>query len=167
MIKQPTCYENPNKPACIDLVLTKVPRMCQSTCVMEMGLSNFHLMTAIVTRKISKKIRPRVINNRYYRDFSNEAFRVSLVNNLSNEVFVNNDNGLEKFCQTTMNTLNSFSPIKKKNACGNQKNFMTKDLFKGIMTRSRLRNEYLKRKTEDNCFLYIQQRNKCVSFEKN
>ena len=44
------------------------------------------------------KMRPRVINYRSHRDFSNETFRVSLINNLSNEVFVNNDDGLEKFC---------------------------------------------------------------------
>ena len=41
--------------------------------------------------------------------------------------------------------------------------FMTKNLSKEIMTRSRLRNKYLKYKTEENCLLYTHQRNKCVS----
>ena len=40
---------------------------------------------------------------------------------------------------------------------------MTKNLSKEIMTRSRLRNKYLKHKTEENRLLYTQQRNKCVS----
>ena len=53
-------------------------------------------MTVTVMRKNFKKIRPRVINCRSYRDFFNETFRASLINNLSNEVFVNDD-GLEKF----------------------------------------------------------------------
>ena len=163
LIKQPTCYKNPNKPTCIDLILTNVPRMFQSTCVLETGLSDFHLMTVTVMRKTFKKMRPRVINYRSYRDFSNETFRVSLINNLSNEVFVNNDDGLQKFCKTTMDTLNSFAPIKKKYARGNQMPFMTKNLSKEIMTRSRLRNKYLKHKTEENRLLYTQQRNKCVS----
>ena len=163
LIKQPTCYKNPNKPTCIDLILTNVPRMFQSTCVLETGLSDFHLMTVTVMRKTFKKMRPRVINYRSYRDFSNERFRVSLMNNLSNEVFVNNDDGLQKFCKTTMDTLNSFAPIKKKYARGNQMPFMTKNLSKEIMTRSRLRNKYLKHKTEENRLLYTQQRNKCVS----
>ena len=160
---QLTCYKNPNKPTCIDLILTNVPRMFQSTCVLETGLSDFHLMTVIVKGKTFKKMRPRVINYRSYRDFSNETFRVSLINNLSNEVFVNNDDGLQKFCKTTMDTLNSFAPIKKKYARGNQMPFMTKNLSKEIMTRSRLRNKYLKHKTEENRLLYTQQRNKCVS----
>ena len=85
------------------------------------------------------------------------------MNNLSNEVFSNNDNGLQKFCKTTMDTLNLFAPTKKKYARGNQMPFMTKDLSKKMMTRSRLRNKYLKDKTEENRLLCTQQRSKCVS----
>ena len=43
-----------------------------------------------------------------------------------------------------MDTLNWFPLIKKKYAPGNQMPFMTKNLSKEIMTRSRLRNKYLK-----------------------
>ena len=62
-----------------------------------------------------------------------------------------------------MDTLNSFAPIKKKYARGNQTPFTTKNLSKKIMTRSRLRNKYLKHKTEKNRLVYTQQRNNCVS----
>ena len=41
--------------------------------------------------------------------------------------------------------------------------FLTKNLSKEIMARSRLRNKYLKYKTEENRLLYNQQRYKCVS----
>ena len=37
LIKEPTSYKNPNKPTCIDLILTNVPRMFQSSCVLETG----------------------------------------------------------------------------------------------------------------------------------
>ena len=107
LIKQPPCYKNPNKPSCIDLILTSVPRTFQSTCVLEAGLPDFHLMKVTVTWKTFKKMRPSVINYRSYRDFSNETFGVSLINNLPNEVFVNNDDGLKKFCKTTMDTLSN------------------------------------------------------------
>ena len=120
LIKQPTWYKHPNKPTYIDLILTNVPRMFQSTYITEAAPSDFHVMKVTVIRKIFKEIRPRVINYRSYRDFSNETFRVSLINNLPNEVFVSNDDGLEKFCKTTMDTLNSFAPIKKKYASSNQ-----------------------------------------------
>ena len=50
----------------------------------------------------------------------NEIFGASLINNLSNKVFANNDDELQKLCKTTMDTLNKFAPIKKKYAGGNQ-----------------------------------------------
>ena len=56
LIKQPTCYKNPIKPSCIDLMLTNFPRMFQSTCVIESGLSHFHLMTVTVLKKTFKKV---------------------------------------------------------------------------------------------------------------
>ena len=120
-------------------------------------------VTVISNKKIRpliyfQKIRPRIIIYRSYRDFSNERFIVSLINN-----FANNDDGLKTFCKTTMNALNSFAFIKKESARDNQMPLMTKNLSKEIMTRSRLRNKYLKNKTEENRLLYTEQRNKCVS----
>ena len=163
LIKQPTCYKNPIKPSCIDLILTNFPRIFQSTCVIETGLSDFHLMTLTVLRKTFKKVRPRIINYRSFKYFSNEAFRVSFKNNLSNEVYVNNDNGLERLCKTAIDTLNKIAPIKKKYARGNQMPFMTKELSKEIMLSSRLKNKFLIDKTDENRLLYTQQRNKCVA----
>ena len=61
-----------------------------------------------------------------------------------------------------MDTLNPFAPMKKKYAGGNQMPFMTKSFSKEKMRRLRLRNKYLKNKTEENLVLYSQQRNKCV-----
>ena len=62
-----------------------------------------------------------------------------------------------------MVALNSFAFIKKEYARDNQMPLMTKNLSKEIMTRLRLRNKYLKNKTEENRLLYTEQRNKCVS----
>ena len=49
---------------------------------------------------------------------------------------------------------------------GNQMPFITKDLSKAIMKRSRLRNNFLKNRTEENKTLYTKQRNYCVSLLK-
>ena len=51
LIKQPTCYKNPSRPTCIDLISTNVPRSFQSTGVIETGLSDFHLITLNVMKK--------------------------------------------------------------------------------------------------------------------
>ena len=47
IIKQPTCFKNPEKPSCIDLILTNRPKSFQSTCVIETGLSDFYRMTVL------------------------------------------------------------------------------------------------------------------------
>ena len=164
LIKQPTCcYKNPSHPKCINLILTNEPRSCQTTCVIETGLSDFHLMTLAVLRKSFKKLKPRVINCRSYKHFSDEVFRENLLGKLSQQTFGNNDYGLEKLCNITLKTLDTYALRKAKHARGNQMLFMTKDLSKNVMKRSRLRNKYLKDNNEENRKRYARQRNYCVS----
>ena len=57
-IKQPTCYKNPNNPTRTDLILSNTPRSFQSTCVIETGLSDFHLITLTVMKKSFRKSPP-------------------------------------------------------------------------------------------------------------
>ena len=163
LIKQPTCYKNPDKPTCIDLMLTNVPRNFQGTCVVETGLSDFHLMTLTVMRKSFKKFQPKIINYRSYKTFSNEAYRETLIKNLSKENFAINDNGFERFCEISLNSLEKHAPRKKKYARGNQMPFFNKELSQAIMTRTRLRNIHLQDKSEENRIRYARQRNFCVS----
>ena len=163
IIKQHTCYKNSSRPTCIDLVLTNVPRRFQSTSVIETGLSDFHLTTLTVMKKSFKKFQPRIINYRSYKHFLNDTFRKDLIDKLPNEKFVINDDGLKKFCELSVNILNKYAPRKKRCARGNQMPFFTKELFKEIVTRSRLRNKYLKNRNEENRAIYVKQRNYCVS----
>ena len=130
LIKQLTCYKNPSHPKWIDLILTNVPRGFQ---IIETGLSDFHLMTLTVMRKSFKKLKPRVINYRSYKHFSNEVLRESLLGKLSQQTFVSNDYGFEKFCNITLKALDKYAPKIAKHTRGNQMPFMTKDLFKNIM----------------------------------
>ena len=164
LIKRPTCYKNPSHPKCIDLILTNVPRNFQTTCVIETRLSVFHLMTLTVMRKSFKKLKPSVMNYSSYKNFSNEIFRESLLEKLSQQTFVNNDYGFEKFCNITLKTLDKYAPRKAKHARGNQIPFMTNDLSKNIMKKvTATHNKYLNNNNEENRKLYAQQRNYCVS----
>ena len=47
LIMEPTYYKNPEKPTCIDLILTNSPRQFQATLTLETGLSDFHKMTVV------------------------------------------------------------------------------------------------------------------------
>ena len=79
LIKLPTCYKNPSRPTCIDLIVTNVPRSFQSTSIIETGLSDFHLMTLTVMKKPFKTFQPRIINYRSYKYFLNDTFRKDLI----------------------------------------------------------------------------------------
>ena len=83
-------------------MLTDVPRTFQSTCVIETGLLDFHLMTLTIMRKTFKKQRPRIINYRSFKHFSNEEFRKFLIDNLSNQIYVNNDDGFNRSCKLAL-----------------------------------------------------------------
>ena len=98
-------------PTCIDLILASTStssafQKFESTCVLETGLSDFHLVTVTVMRKICKKLKPRILNYRSYKHFSNEAYRESLLHELSKELFVNTDDSLQRFCDIITNNLN-------------------------------------------------------------
>ena len=77
-------------------------------------------MTLTVTRKSFKKLKPRVINYRSYKDFLNGLFRESLLEKLSQQTFFNSEYG----SNTTLKTLDKYAPGKAKHARG-------KDIFKG------------------------------------
>ena len=108
LIKQPACCKNPDNTTCIDLILTNIRRTFQIICTIETGISDFHLMTLTIMRKTFKKQRPRIINYRSFKHFSNEEFRKSLIDSLSNQIYVNNDDGFNRFCKISIDTLNSF-----------------------------------------------------------
>ena len=117
-------------------------------------------------RKTFKKQRPRIINYRLFKHFSNGEFRKFLIDNLSNQIYVNNDDGFNRFCKISIDTLNSFALIKNKFVRANQMPFITKELSREIMKRARLRYNFLRKKTEETRKLFVKQRNKCVSLLK-
>ena len=56
-------------------ILITGPCSFQSTCVVETGLSDFHLMTLTVMRKSFKKYQPKTVNYRSYKNFTNDKYR--------------------------------------------------------------------------------------------
>ena len=54
LIKQPTCFKNPEKPSCIDLILTNRPKSFQSTCVIETRLSDLYLYLYLMNVSVLK-----------------------------------------------------------------------------------------------------------------
>ena len=50
IVKDKTCFKNPNKTTCIDLIITNKPKSFQNSKVIETGLSDFRKMCVTVMK---------------------------------------------------------------------------------------------------------------------
>ena len=107
LIKDATCYMQ-------HLILTNNPNSFQNSGVIETGLSDFHKMTVTVMKTTFEKLKPNIIHYRDYRKFSNDKFRENLISRLSTENIRVDYNGMEKFSQICMKTLNEEKVFQRK-----------------------------------------------------
>ena len=114
MINKPTCHKNPDKPTCIDLILTDCPGSFQNSCVIETGLSDFHTMIVTVIKTFYRRIEPRVINYLDYKSFSNEGFRESLLENIKGKLSENSDKSFDNIINTCSTLLDKQNFLTKK-----------------------------------------------------
>ena len=120
-------------------------------------------MIVSVLKTTFQKLKPKIVHYRDYTKFSNDDFRKKLLTNLSLENINTNSNGLERFLQISINTLDQMAPTKMKYIRGNNMLFLNKELSKAHKKRTYLRNRYLKKSSDQNKKLYTKQRNYCVS----
>ena len=92
LIKDPTCFKNPESPSCIDLILTNNPYSFQNSWVIETGLSDFYKMIVSVMKTTFQKLKPRIVQYRDYTQFSNDNFRKKLMEKLCLENINTNSN---------------------------------------------------------------------------
>ena len=164
LIKGPTCYKNPGKPSCIDLILTNKSRSFHSSHIIETGISDFHKMTVPVVKIYFKKQKSNIIYYRDYKNFSNDQFRADFLNELTKgHIPISR---LDVFTGKALQILGKYAPMKEKSIRANESPFMTKNLKKEMMNRSRLRNKYLRNSSEENKLAYNKQRNICTSLLK-
>ena len=112
LVKQKTCYKNPENPSCIDLILTNSHRSFQNTNVFETGLSDFHKMTVSVLKSHFPKQKPNIVSYRSYKRFRNNSFRTELDNELLKYDLCNIE--YQHFLNIFLDILNKHAPIKKK-----------------------------------------------------
>ena len=142
IVNKPTCFKNPKNPSCIDLMLTNKQERFLKAETAETGLSDFHKMVVSVFKTSFKKQKPKIVTYRDYKCFDNEKFRESLIIYLSTGKHI-----YDAFENLVLQTLDKMAPIIQKHIRGNQSPFMNKDIHKTIMTRTRLRNRFLKEPT--------------------
>ena len=103
-------------------------------------------------------MKPRIPNKyRKYKHFNKNKFEKETLNKLSKsnkETFQ-----IDEFKELSITTLNNHAPPKTKFLRVNHANFVSKELTKAIMLRSKLRNKYLLEKSEETGLLYKKHRN--------
>ena len=90
------------------------------------------------------KQKPKVMQNRKYKDFSNVDFMHELESVLScfSQILFGT------FKSTVDNTLQKHAPIKKRYVQANQASFVNSKTHKELMRRTRLRNKFIDSKTD-------------------
>ena len=162
LIKDKTCFKNPNKPSCIDLIITNRPNSFQNSMVIETGLSDFHKMCTTVMKMYHSKQKPSIIHYRKFKDFNNDAFKKDLKTLLSKS-FNEETIPFQALRQSVNATLEKHAPSKTRYTRANQVSYMNKKLSKEIMKSSRLRNKFLNTKSDLDRKAYNRQRNYVVS----
>ena len=142
IMKNKTCFKNPDRTTCIDLFLTNSPHSFQNTITISTGLSDFYKIIIIVLKSSFVKLKAGEMYYRDYKNFSTNSFRDDLT--LS---FDRINKGFDSSQDTSMKTLDRHAPMKKKFVKTNEVPYMTKALRKAIMKRSVLESKYLKNKS--------------------
>ena len=161
LIKKPTCFKNRNKPTCTDLSLTNKPNCFQHSHVFETGLSDFHLLTVTELKMGFQKLPPKLVNYWDYENFDSEKFRSDITK------FNFDVSDLEGFNNIIFCIFNKHAAIKRKYILVNEAPFMTKELHKAIVKRSKLKNKFLKSKTFSDRKPYTSQCNFCKKLLRN
>ena len=83
LIKDPTCFKNPETPTIFDHIFTNHPRCFQHSGVYETGLSDFHRLSLTVLKVYHSKKDAKIKQYRDYENFTNELFKRVLLRELS------------------------------------------------------------------------------------
>ena len=126
----------------IDIMLTNKPHCFQKTGTVVTGLSDFHKMIISCLKTTFKKIPPKKIIFRDYKNFDEQNFLHDLDQKMIKGKFYKEKNMYESFPDTFKAVENKHAPLKEKIVRGNNAPFMTKELRKAIMDRSRLKKKY-------------------------
>ena len=138
LVRVPTCFKNPENLSCIDLILTNSPYSFHSSCVIETGLSDF------------QKMKQKIITYRNFKLFSGELYKEDLVFDLPIKSSIRKIEKVPRDLQIR----SRYASCKKI--------FMNKELSKAIITRTRLRNKFIRNRRAENRENFNKQHTYCV-----
>ena len=114
--------------------------------MLEVGISDHHSFIIAVLKSQQVKGNAKTKLYRDYSEFIMDNFKAELEDKLKGGIETEYSN----FQNIFIEVLNNQAPAKKKNVRFNNKPFMIKTLRKAIMHRSRLKNIYIRKKSDKN-----------------
>ena len=140
--KEVTCYKNPNKPSCIDIILTNSPRSFFNTETYFTKLSDCPKLVLFVFKTTFSKTGPKEMMYRDYKNFDQDIFSQDVRTSSSSET-VHEHTSFER---NFLRVLNKHVPLKRKVLRANHAPYVTKAFRKAIMKKSYLEKLYFKKR---------------------
>ena len=133
----------------LDIMLTNRPRSFYNASAVTTGLSDCHKLILSCLRAHFKRLPPKKIIYRDYKMFDEAKFLHDLDQEMIKVSFYQHEEAFAVFSSVFRDVVDRHAPLKQKMVRGNNAPFMTKQLNKAIMDRSRIKNRYLKWPTEN------------------
>ena len=166
LVKKPTCFKSQDR-TLIDLMLTNRPRSFLKSQNFEIGLSDCQKPVVSILRASFKKRPRKIITYRDQKCSNQDHFFRDLDSRLlQGELNRNWDEPYKKLTGIFNDIHNHHAPLQQKQERGNHAPFMTKDLSKAIMNKSKAKNKYLNWSSMENFISYKRTKNKCNSLTK-
>ena len=113
----------------------------------ETGFPDFLKLSFTLIKCYFRKLEPKKRTYRDFKNFSKQQFRVELLKELSEQNI--DASQFELFPTIPLGLLIKLARIKQNTLRNNQSSFITKEMLKTVMTRSKLRNKILKTKSQE------------------
>ena len=146
-MKDKTCFKNKDG-TLLDVLLTNKPNSFQKSVTTKTGLSDCHKLVSTIFRSTFTKLPPKTIKYRSYKTYDKQNFLHELDQRLIQGDIYKTDDSYSKLTEILSEV--EHAPLKTKTIRGNQAPFMNENLSKAIMTKSRIRNKYLKWPSREN-----------------
>ena len=160
LIKSPTCFQA-DTPTSLDVLLTNKNKSFINSNVVITGLSDWHGMVSTMTRTHVKKLPPKTIKFRSFKNFSEENFIHDIKSITENRDFTGEIEPFENLAIDFLNVIDRHAPLKTKIVRGNDAPFMTSELRREIRHRSKLAKIARTEKSPQSILAFHKQRNKC------
>ena len=160
LVTDSTCFKS-NKGSLIDLMLNNKPKSFYKSHSFVTGLIGCHKVIVNILRTLFQKLPPKFVIYRNQKNFHESNFFLDLNSRLiQGELYKNCEDPYNKMSEIFSEVLNYHASLKQKSVRDNQAPFMTRELSKAIMTKSKVKNSYVKWPSRENFVAYTKTKKK-------